>query len=386
MPNAHIVKKSLLKTPFKKGDFFYEYLLTSKYDKLIYTKGKDERFFLQLIERKDSYLVKSDKITRPTNVKIVQDAIKYFIEANNAEVLNSNIYSDRNRLVEKSPYQKDIFFYQNFKSDKNVEIEIGFGSGRHILYKAKKYPKKIFIAMEIHRPSIEQLLKQCELQGIENIFVIDYDARILLQSLSSNSIDKIYLHFPVPWDKKPHRRVMSELFLKETIRVLKKSGELEIRTDSEKYFNYSCKLLNSLDNATYLVRKNSFDKGVSSKYEDRWLKMKKDIYEIVFTNQEQSPKREEFEISGFDKKVKFSEIFKKFENMTIKKEDYFVHFENIYEIDDKKGAIKISFGSYDRCEHRYLMFLDEIFYLPSKIVPTKQNFLADKIVKEFIYG
>jgi len=31
--------------------------------------------------------------------------------------------------------------------------------------------------------------------------------------LSSNIADRLFVHFPVPWDKKPHRRVISPQFL-----------------------------------------------------------------------------------------------------------------------------------------------------------------------------
>ncbi len=384
MPNAHIVKKNLKPFPIKGGDFSYEFISMSKYDKLIYVKGRGDKFFLQMIDKEDEILLKADKITKPTNVKVVQDAIKYFIEANEMEIIQSNIFSTRNHLNKKSPFQKDIFFYQDFKPDANIEIEIGFGSGRHILYRAKENPDTIFIGIEIHKPSIEQLLKQCEFQNIKNIFVIDYDARILLQTLLSNIVDKIYLHFPVPWDKKSHRRVISKSFINEAIRVLKPGGKFELRTDSQNYFEYSYDLFISLKQSEIIVKKN-IDIDIVSKYEDRWKKMEKNIYDIIFINQELSEEKEIFEISGFDKKVNFSKLYKKFKNHTIREEDCFVHFENIYKTDDNNGIIQLSFGSYGKSEHRYLLINEKVTYLPSKILPTKQNIYADKIIKEFIY-
>ncbi len=384
MPNAHIVKKEIKSLPLKCGDFTYKFITTSKYDKLIYAEGRGDKFFLQMLDKEDEILIKADKITKPTNVKVVQDAIKSFIEANDMEIIQSNIFSTRNHLERKSPYQKDIFFYQDFKPDANVEIEIGFGSGRHILHRAKENPDTIFIGIEIHKPSIEQLLKQCELQNIKNIFVIDYDARILLQTLSSNIVDKIYLHFPVPWDKKPHRRVISKSFIDEAIRVLKPGGKFELRTDSQNYFEYSYGLFISLKQSEITIKKN-IDIDIVSKYEDRWKRMEKNIYDIIFTNQELSDEKEIFEISGFDKKINFSKLYKKFKNYTVRGEDCFVHFENIYKTDDNRGVLKLSFGSYGKSEHRYLLIDEVATYLPSKILPTKQNINADKIIKEFIY-
>ena len=61
----------------------------------------------------------------------------------------------------------------------------------------------------------------------------------LYEMLPSNRCTQIFVHFPVPWDKRPHRRVISPSFLAESMRVLEKGGRLELRTDSDKYFWYS---------------------------------------------------------------------------------------------------------------------------------------------------
>ncbi len=53
--------------------------------------------------------------------------------------------------------------------------------------------------------------------------------------LTSNKVEKIFVHFPVPWDKKPHRRIFSNEFINEALRILKIKGTLELRTDSRKY-------------------------------------------------------------------------------------------------------------------------------------------------------
>ncbi len=385
MPNAHVKKSNYCQMPMEKNGFLFEFLASSKHDDLVFTKSKEEKFFLQVIDKKKIKLIKADKITKPTNVKIVQDAIKSFIDANNFEILHENINSSKNHLKKKSNFQKDIFYFDDYKSDKKIEIEIGFGSGRHILHLAKKFPDKEFIGIEIHKPSIEQLLKQCQLQNIKNIFVVDFDARILLQMFSSNSIDTIYIHFPVPWDKKPHRRVISKEFLNESIRVLKKNGKLELRSDSEKYFEYSRDLFLSLQKCEIVIRKNN-DIEISSKYEDRWKKMEKNIYDIILTNKEISKEKEKLIPEKFEKGVDFSNIYSNFSNKIIREDDFFVHFENIYKIDKNSGVIKISFGSYDKSEHRYLVIInDQLNYLPNKFAFTKQNILSDKKIKEYLY-
>jgi len=132
-----------------------------------------------------------------------------------------------------------LHFAKNFPTEREVRIEVGFGSGRHLLHQAANNPDILFIGIEIHRPSIEQVLKQVVIQELDNVMVLDYDARLFMELVPSNIVGKIYVHFPVPWDKKPHRRVISTTFIEEARRVLKVGGTLELRTDSENYYAYS---------------------------------------------------------------------------------------------------------------------------------------------------
>ena len=385
MPNAHVKKSVLLDFPYSHDDFTFGFKAESKYDILISAGYKNEKFFLCLVEKDDKFLIKADKLTRPTNVKILQDAMQAFIKANSLSIISSNIYSKKNHLKTKSKFLKNIKDFMEFSPNSEMEIEIGFGSGRHLLHLARQNPQKIFLGIEIHKPSIEQVLKQCQLQNIENILVLDYDARIVLEVLESNSADKIYVHFPVPWDKKPHRRVISKDFLEVALRVLKKGGKLELRTDSEKYFRYSYELFLSLSRCEFSVKKNS-NLEISSKYEDRWKKMQKNIYDLHLMNLEASENKKAYNIESFDKEVDFKKIYEKFNNKTIKKEGYFVHFENIYKIDENSGILKLSFGAYDRPEHKYLLIeSSKVSYLPNTVLPIWQNKESNKIIKEYLY-
>ncbi len=384
MPNAHIKKSNWLEFPYKYGKFHYKFKAVSKYDTLIMVESKESNFFLQVIEKENELLLKSDKITRPTNVKILQDAMTGFIKANNWHSFSSNINSNKNHMQKKSKYLRNIQEFISFSHPNPIQIEIGFGSGRHLLYQAKNNPQKVFIGVEIHKPSIEQLLKQCELQKIENILVLDYDARILLEVLNSNSIEKIYVHFPVPWDKKPHRRVISRDFLEAAIRVLSVGGKLEIRTDSENYFQYAKNLFLSLNKCEFTVKKN-IDLKISSKYEDRWKRMDKNIYDLNLNILEKSSKNNLIDLEEFNANINFKNIYDNFSNKIIRKNGYFVHFENIYKIDNKSGILKLSFGAYDRPEHKYLLlFEDKISYFPDNLLPIWQNDNSNKIIKEYL--
>ncbi len=189
----------------------------------------------------------------------------------------------------------------------------------------------------------------------------------------------------MPWDKKPHRRVISKSFIEESLRVLKTNGTLELRTDSEKYFAYAYETLQSFNKYDVQIRKNH-DLPVSSKYEDRWKRQEKNIYDVILTNQESSEDKTATDFLTFDKYVDFSKLKKRFSNHIIRGDDYFVHFEDIYEIDENSGIIKLSLGAYEKCEHKYLIFKDnKIQYFPSVLLPIEQNFKSHQKIKEFLY-
>jgi len=111
-----------------------------------------------------------------------------------------------------------------------------------------------------------------------------------LEFVPSNTLSRIYVHFPVPWDKKPHRRVIGDSFLDEAIRTLELQGRLELRTDSENYYRFALETYSHPLHVSFVVHKNR-DIAITSKYEDRWKKMEKNIYDVTLINDLQSPEK-----------------------------------------------------------------------------------------------
>ncbi len=386
MPNFQANSLTLPDFPAEFGDTKFIYKAISKSGEiLIYTVYKDEKFFIQLKKRRDGYLVKGDKITRPSQVVFLQNALKDFRDLTNAKYRFSNIEYQKRKSTKKYKNVVDIdYFSKDFEIKGKIYVEVGFGSGRHLLYQAKQNPDKTVIGIEIHKPSLEQVAKQCELQNLDNVLLLDYDARIFLEFLSSNSVEKIFVHFPVPWDKKPHRRVICEDFINESVRVLDKDGTLELRTDSENYFRYSCEEFLKLNRLSLHVNKNR-DLAVSSKYEDRWKRLEKNIYDVILINDEISADKPRIGKLEFHKTYDFSCVKNGFKNQTFKEKDSFVHLEDIFEMDSQEGILKLSFGSSSKNERAYILFSkDRTEYFPNNILASKSNVEAHKIIKEWL--
>ncbi len=346
-------------------------------DMLIGVEHAGEEFLLQLKSDEKAYLLKYDKVTRPLKVNILKEALGLVAEELGLQILSSNIALSHTKAALSSKYFKKIEDFEAMEYPKEkVCVEVGFGSGRHMLYQAQKNPDTLYIGLEIHTPSAQQVLKQIELQGLDNIWVVNYDARLFLEMLPSNLCRQIFVHFPVPWDKKPQRRVISTSFLEESMRVLHKEGRLELRTDSDNYFWYALETFFAVPKAQLEVHKNEALE-VTSKYEARWLRQEKDIYDVYVKCMQDSPECKTVIDFNFNAVKYTKEIETRLPKKAIVQEGYFVHFERIYKVTESSLLIKCAFGSFDRPEHKYIFLEEEgCRYYVSPPVKTAVNLQA----------
>ncbi|MCB9096142.1 MAG: tRNA (guanosine(46)-N7)-methyltransferase TrmB [Aliarcobacter sp.] len=395
MPHILFEKNDLIKVPSIKNDIEFDFIAKSynftqkerKTEYRVAVKNQNKEFMLSLKPKDENFMIKADKVTRISPVALIKGALNAYVELNNAKVL----FSNTNNLIVKEDtvheYLKDInYFVNDFKTNKEIQIEIGFGSGRHLLHQAKTNPDIQFIGLEIHYPSIEQLLKQLELQNITNVLVVNYDARLFMEFIESNKVGKIFVHFPVPWDKKPHRRIYSDEFVNEALRVLKIGGTLELRTDSRKYFDFSTEVLTKLPKGRITIDINK-DLAVSSKYEDRWKKQGKNIYDVTLESWNEDEKIDLNVDFSFEFKIDFSKILTSIPTKSIIEKNYFVHVEELYIIEnmENSGLIKVTMGNFDRPVTKYLLVKDGfISYYQGNPLPTSSNINAHKKLKEIL--
>ena len=390
MPHLHIKEFKEVSYPFTQNGVTFNFSATNanhEDEKLISASFEDEDFFLLVKEEDDRKLLKTDKLTRPASIYNVHRALSAYAEYTNLEIIASNVLTGQKNvhLEEVNALKKIEYFAENFPQDKEVRIEVGFGSGRHILHQAINNPDILFIGIEIHRPSIEQVLKQISIQNLDNLLLLDYDARLFMELVPSNIVGKVYVHFPVPWDKKPHRRVISTSFIEESRRVLKVDGRLELRTDSENYYAYSYETFIAFNKTVLHINKNK-DIAVTSKYEDRWRKMEKNIYDVTMINEEES---EELLIEGSfefsQDKLPFEDIVK-LHGTTQRFESGFIHFERAYTLEDGV-MLRLSMGSFDRPEHLYIIVKKgSTSYYPDLPLKSKSNLLAHSHLDKVLNG
>ncbi len=391
MPHLHLDTFNTISFPAVEGEVAFNFSAISRgegKESLIATRYKDREFFILHKKSGEKDLLKSDKITRPSPNFLVKHALLAYANHSGSTILSSNVDTagENVHLKQHDALKSVDFFATDFPSASEVRLEVGFGSARHLLHQAITNPDILFIGLEIHKPSIEQALKQITIQNLTNIMILDYDARLFLEFVPSNSLSRIYVHFPVPWDKKPHRRVIGDAFVEEAIRALKPQGRLELRTDSENYYRFALETYSHPPQVTFEVHKNR-DIAITSKYEDRWKKMEKNIYDVTLINDMQSPeKRLEGEFI-FSQIPINDAILPKIERQTYRREWGFLNAEASFDIHNGGWMIRLAMGSFDRPEHLYLIVKNgQAHYFPTVPVRSSTNLKAHILLDELLHG
>ncbi|MGP1449551.1 MAG: tRNA (guanosine(46)-N7)-methyltransferase TrmB [Wolinella sp.] len=385
---------------FKAGEFVFGEIMeniSQKGERLLHVKHGTREFFIRIKERDNDVLVRFDKSTRISPIGIIKSALRALSVECKADVISSNL-AEEDSLRQKSisPFLKtpseflewikngttsaDSCTESNRACGYKFWVEIGFGSGRHLLFQAKNNPDKHFLALEIHTPSIEQVLRRLELENLNNVTVISYDARVFLELMESNSIERLFVHFPVPWEDKPRRRVFSREFLSEAMRTLAVGGILELRSDSLDYFTYAKELALELESVRFCVRKN-MSAEVLSKYEERWQRQNKNIYDLLIYSDEESRTR----ILDYDFSFAPLRLGEMLQHREVK-DGYFGALERFYRSSDgSKVAVRCSFGDFAYPEKKYI-FIEESSarYFGSPPIPTIANYRAHKLLESWL--
>ena len=119
-----------------------------------------------------------------------------------------------------------------------IVLEIGSGMGEATLAMAAADPERGYLAVEIHRPGLGNLVALTHELGLDNLRVYDGDAlRLLEHQLAPASLDAVHVFFPDPWPKARHhkRRLIEPTRLGLIASRLRPGGILHCATDAEGY-------------------------------------------------------------------------------------------------------------------------------------------------------
>ena len=120
---------------------------------------------------------------------------------------------------------------------REVWLEIGFGSGEHLVGQARANSDIGIIGCEPFLNGVASLLGAIDDHNIETVRIHDGDAREVIDWLPDASVARVFILFPDPWPKKRQakRRLVSPQLVTSLARILRPGGELRFASDDMNY-------------------------------------------------------------------------------------------------------------------------------------------------------
>ena len=125
-----------------------------------------------------------------------------------------------------------------FGNDHPVEVEVGSGKGLFLVTAGQENPQTNYLGIEIVRKYQLYTATRLAKRQLRNVCVACADARLFLRDrITPRSVQAVHVYFPDPWWKKRHhkRRVFTEEFARQCVRVLRPAGRLLVATDVPDY-------------------------------------------------------------------------------------------------------------------------------------------------------
>lgn len=176
----------------------------------------------------------------------------------------------------KSKYQKDT-----------LHIEIGTGKGDYWIGMSQLYPDTLWVGIEKNE-SVAALAVRKSGETSDNRRFIYGDAQVIDEWFAPGEVDVIHLNFSDPWPKNrtKKRRLSHPSFLKKYESILKRDGEIIMKTDNSSLFEYS--VIEFQENGYYLsdfsvdFRRETHDEDIISEYERKFMEQGNPIYRAVW--------------------------------------------------------------------------------------------------------
>jgi tRNA (guanine-N7-)-methyltransferase len=125
-----------------------------------------------------------------------------------------------------------------FGREAPVLLEIGSGMGETTSALAAAAPEVNYLAVEVYRPGLAQLMMRAQTLGLTNLRLLRGDAVVLLvEHIEADSLAGARIFFPDPWPKNRHhkRRLIQPPFVALLAGKLAPGARLHLATDWEHY-------------------------------------------------------------------------------------------------------------------------------------------------------
>lgn len=189
-------------------------------------------------------------------------------------------------IVIQDPEQYCGKWHTVFKNNNPIYLEIGMGKGKFLIEHALKNPDKNYIGIEKYDSVIIRAVEKLAELNLKNIILLNIDASNIEEYFGPKEVSRLYLNFSDPWPKSRHekRRLTNPSFLRSYENILNNKSYIEFKTDNEKLFEYSVRVMNNypmfFEDLTFNLHENSDSEIITTEYEEKFKKMHKNIYYV----------------------------------------------------------------------------------------------------------
>ncbi|TCD12899.1 tRNA (guanosine(46)-N7)-methyltransferase TrmB [Pedobacter frigidisoli] len=199
----------------------------------------------------------------------------------------ANVYQ-----LEEGKALKGNWAAEHFKNTNPVVLELACGKGEYTVNLATLFPDKNFIGVDYKGNRIWRGAKTAIEDGINNVAFLRIQIENLLDYFADGEIDEIWITFPdpQPQDSREKKRLTFPAFLNRYQAVLKSGGNVNLKTDNDQLYAYTCEKVAELGlivhkNTDHLYTSDLVDNVLSIKtyYEKKYLLHDKNINYIQFS-------------------------------------------------------------------------------------------------------
>lgn len=193
-------------------------------------------------------------------------------------------------LAGKFPYKGR--WHEHFGNDHPIVLELGCGKGEYTVALAQMHEARNYIGIDIKGARLWRGAKFALEHNLENVAFLRTQIELIDLLFGAGEVDEIWITFPDPQIKykRTKHRLINIYFLEKYRTILKKGGDINLKTDSEFLHGYSLGLLHGMGAeiryANHDVYRNEGSPDevlkIQTFYENQYLELGKPITYIKF--------------------------------------------------------------------------------------------------------
>lgn len=178
-----------------------------------------------------------------------------------------------------------------YAKEQPLTLELACGKGHYTLGLASRFPHHNHLGIDIKGARIWRGAKDAIEGEIQNAGFLRCDILTMKRFFDDDEVNEIWITFPDPFLSKENRRLTNPRFLDIYKQILVPGGRINLKTDSDELYEYTCEVLETYPNVTVIHNNADIYSGelpvealnIKTEYEGMHLKAQKTIKYLQFT-------------------------------------------------------------------------------------------------------